>query len=146
MNKKIISPCISICKTDPRSGFCYGCARTDEEKKIWKISETSNEWKNKNLLEIQSRMSGWQLDTFKDSYKNKIREGISIYKKQCNCRKPKNKLVKDILEEWDIDIKNSFMIGDKISDQQCAKKSNIYFEFRKKNLFNQTRSILSKFY
>ena len=81
MNKKIISPCISICKTDPRSGFCYGCARTDEEKKIWKISETSNEWKNKNLLEIQSRMSGWQLDTFKDSYKNKIREGISTYKK-----------------------------------------------------------------
>lgn len=81
MNKKIISPCISICKTDPRSGFCYGCARTDEEKKIWKISETSNEWKNKNLLEIQSRMSGWQLDTFKDSYENKIREGISIYKK-----------------------------------------------------------------
>ena len=72
--------------------------------------------------------------------------GISIYKKQCNCRKPKNKLVKDILEEWDIDIKNSFMIGDKISDQQCAKKSNIYFEFRKKNLFYQTRSILSKFY
>ena len=81
MNKKIISPCISICKTDPRSGFCYGCARTDEEKKIWKISQTSNEWKNKNLLEIQSRMSGWQLDTFKDSYKNKIREGVSIYKK-----------------------------------------------------------------
>ena len=81
MNKKIISPCISICKTDPRSGFCYGCARTDEEKKIWKISETSNEWKNKNLLEIQSRMSGWQLDTFKDSYKNNIREGVSIYKK-----------------------------------------------------------------
>ncbi len=81
MNKKIISPCISICKTDPRSGFCYGCARTDEEKKIWKISETSNEWKNKNLLEIQNRMSGWQLDTFKDSYENKIREGISIYKK-----------------------------------------------------------------
>ena len=81
MNKKIISPCISICKTDPRSGFCYGCARTDEEKKIWKISETSNEWKSKNLLEIQSRMSGWQLDTFKDSYNNKIREGVSIYKK-----------------------------------------------------------------
>ena len=81
MNKKIISPCISICKTDPRSGFCYGCARTDEEKKIWKISETSNEWKNKNLLEIQNRMSGWQLDTFKDSYENKIREGITIYKK-----------------------------------------------------------------
>ena len=33
MSKKIISPCISICKTDPLTGYCYGCARTDEEKK-----------------------------------------------------------------------------------------------------------------
>jgi len=71
--------------------------------------------------------------------------GISLYKKKCNCRKPKNKMIKDIFEEWDIDIKKSFMVGDKITDQKCAKKSNIYFEFRKKNLFNQTRSILSKF-
>ena len=39
MNKKIISPCISICKTDPRSGFCYGCARTDEEKKFGKFQK-----------------------------------------------------------------------------------------------------------
>ena len=28
----IISPCISICKTDPVSGYCYGCARKTEEK------------------------------------------------------------------------------------------------------------------
>ena len=32
----IINPCISICKTDPVTGFCYGCARTEEEKNIWK--------------------------------------------------------------------------------------------------------------
>ena len=30
----IVSPCISICKTDPVTGFCYGCGRTNEEKKI----------------------------------------------------------------------------------------------------------------
>ena len=41
MNKKIISPCISICKTDPRTGYCYGCARTNEEKKIWKYEKTT---------------------------------------------------------------------------------------------------------
>ncbi len=33
MEDKVISPCISICKTDPVSGFCYGCARTNDEKK-----------------------------------------------------------------------------------------------------------------
>ena len=37
MDKKIISPCISICRTDPVTGFCYGCARTNEEKKSGKM-------------------------------------------------------------------------------------------------------------
>ncbi len=29
----IVSPCISICKTDPQTGYCYGCGRNNEEKK-----------------------------------------------------------------------------------------------------------------
>ena len=37
MNKKVISPCISICKTDPLTGFCYGCARTENEKNYGKM-------------------------------------------------------------------------------------------------------------
>ena len=31
-----VSPCISICRTDPVTGYCYGCARSNEEKRIWK--------------------------------------------------------------------------------------------------------------
>ena len=81
MNKKIISPCISICKTDPISGYCYGCARTEEEKKIWKNEKTSEGWKKKNLEIMVSRMQGWQLNTFKESYDYKIKEGISLFKK-----------------------------------------------------------------
>ena len=37
--------------------------------------------KKKNLKLLVERMKGWQLDTFKESYKNKIEEGISLYKK-----------------------------------------------------------------
>ena len=70
-NQDIISPCISICKTDPVTGYCYGCGRTNEEKKIWKKEKTSNEWKDKNIENIQNRLSGWQLETFKTSYANK---------------------------------------------------------------------------
>ena len=81
MNKKIISPCISICKTDPITGFCYGCARTNEEKKLWKDEKTPIEWKKRNLEIIISRMQGWQKDTFKESYDHKIKQGISIFKK-----------------------------------------------------------------
>ena len=78
----IISPCISICKTDPVTGLCYGCARNNEEKRIWKDENTTDEWKIKNLEEIKSRLSGWQLDSFKQSYNYKIKEGISLFKKE----------------------------------------------------------------
>ena len=81
MTDKIISPCISICKTDPVTTYCYGCARTEEEKKLWKNENTTNDWKSKNLEEIIIRMKGWQLDTFKESYKHKLNNGISLFKK-----------------------------------------------------------------
>ena len=77
----IISPCISICKTDPRTGYCYGCGRDNEEKKLWKAEDTSNQWKNDNLINIQKRLTGWQLESFKDSYKHKLENGISLFKK-----------------------------------------------------------------
>ena len=81
MSNKIISPCISICKTEPITGYCYGCARTNEEKKIRKDEKTNDDWKKENLDLIKKRMKGWQLETFNESYENKIREGISLYKK-----------------------------------------------------------------
>ena len=77
----IISPCISICKTDPKTGYCYGCGRSNEEKKNWKLESTTNQWKNDNLNEIQKRLTGWQLESFRDSYKHKVENGISLFKK-----------------------------------------------------------------
>tara|TARA_B100000945_G_scaffold82089_1_gene63295 strand:+ start:1094 stop:1357 length:264 start_codon:yes stop_codon:yes gene_type:complete len=81
MKNKIISPCISICKTDPVSGYCYGCARTNNEKILWKDENTLDEWKIKNLEIIITRMQGWQLETFKESYQHKLKKGISLFKK-----------------------------------------------------------------
>ena len=81
MSCKIISPCISICRTDPVTGYCYGCARTNEEKKFWKDESTSNQWKVENLKIIIGRMQGWQLETFKESYNHKKNEGVSLFKK-----------------------------------------------------------------
>ena len=81
MSNKIVSPCISICKTDPITGYCYGCARTIDEKKKWKNEDTSFEWKVENLKIIITRMKGWQLETFKESYDHKVKKGISIFKK-----------------------------------------------------------------
>ena len=80
----IISPCISICKTDPSTGYCYGCGRNNEEKKIWKLENTTDDWKSNNLEEIKKRLRGWQLDSFNESYQFKIKSGISLFKKNLN--------------------------------------------------------------
>jgi uncharacterized protein len=80
----IISPCISICKTDPQTGYCYGCGRNNDEKKMWKLEKTTNQWKQNNLTNIKKRLSGWQLESFNDSYSHKIKNGISLYKKNLN--------------------------------------------------------------
>ena len=87
----IISPCLSICRTDPVTGYCYGCARTNEEKRIWKDEKTTEEWKKNNLEEITKRMSGWQLESFKESYKYKTKSGISLFKEHL-IQEKKNKI------------------------------------------------------
>ena len=80
----IISPCVSICKTDPVTGYCYGCGRTNNEKKIWKDEETTNNWKENNLKILLTRLKGWQLESFKESYEHKVSHGLSLYKKELN--------------------------------------------------------------
>ena len=78
----IISPCISICKTDPLTGYCYGCGRSNDDKKKWKDEKTTDQWKIENLKQIQKRLNGWQLQSFKESYEYKVNNGISLFKKK----------------------------------------------------------------
>jgi uncharacterized protein len=47
------SPCIDICTTDPESGLCVGCGRTQEE--IVKWVAYSNKQKQQVLLNINKR-------------------------------------------------------------------------------------------
>ena len=81
-DQNIISPCISVCKTDPISGFCYGCARSSDDKKAWKDENTTNEWKLKNIELLRSRLNGWHLEAFNESYKYKQESGLSLIKKK----------------------------------------------------------------
>ena len=80
--ENVISPCISVCKTDPISGFCYGCGRSNDEKKTWKDANTTNEWKLTNIEELRNRLCGWQLEAFNESYKSKQDDGLSLIKKK----------------------------------------------------------------
>jgi D-glycero-D-manno-heptose 1,7-bisphosphate phosphatase len=44
---------------------------------------------------------------------------------KCDCRKPKTGLIKEALQDFDIIIKDSFLVGDKKSDMEMAKKAGI---------------------
>lgn len=69
---------------------------------------------------------------------------IEKYKKNSIFRKPKNGMIKNIERNWFLKKRKSFFIGDKLSDKLCAKKSNLYYEFAKENLFNQAKQLVNK--
>lgn len=73
------------------------------------------------------KLSIWMINEFK----NKEIEIQKIYfcphspKENCKCRKPKPKMVLDAKEDFNIDLKNSWFIGDKTSDMECAINAGI---------------------
>ena len=69
--------------------------------------------------------------------------GKGKYKKKSNDRKPGDGMIKKAIKKWKINTKTSFMIGDKISDKQAAKKAKIKFFYKKeKNLNTLIKNIL----
>jgi len=61
---------------------------------------------------------------------------IEKYKKLSNYRKPGNLMVENLKKNWNINLKKSIMIGDKISDKKCAIKSKLKFLYSNENLIN----------
>ena len=64
------------------------------------------------------------------------KEGIDVLKiyscphndlDNCNCKKPKTGMIDMALNDFDIDLSNSFYVGDSYSDYELAKKFNIDF-------------------
>ena len=51
------------------------------------------------------------------------------YKINCNCRKPKNLMFKNLIKRWNININKSFMIGDSKKDYLFSKKSKLRFKY-----------------
>ena len=44
---------------------------------------------------------------------------------KCHCRKPETGMIEDAIQSYDIDLSNSWMIGDKQSDMDLAKNAGI---------------------
>lgn len=43
----------------------------------------------------------------------------------CSCRKPGTKMIEEAVRKWDVNVKESFFIGDKESDIKAGKKSGL---------------------
>ena len=52
-------------------------------------------------------------------------EGREPYKVVCNCRKPKTGMIDKAVEEFNIDLKSSYGIGDRYKDVLFAKKNGM---------------------
>ena len=69
---------------------------------------------------------------------------LKSYKKNSGYRKPGNLMIEALIKKWSVDKSKSFMIGDQKKDLLAAKKSKLYFEFAKENLFSQVKKIYFK--
>lgn len=52
-------------------------------------------------------------------------KGREKYKLDCKCRKPKPGMILDLATRYNIDLKDSLLIGDKPSDIQAGKKAKV---------------------
>jgi D,D-heptose 1,7-bisphosphate phosphatase len=50
---------------------------------------------------------------------------IEHFKIRCNCRKPEIKMIENAVDEFNIDLKNSFLIGDTTTDIQTGINANL---------------------
>ena len=69
---------------------------------------------------------------------------IKKYKKNSKLRKPGNLMIENLFNKWSIDRKNSYMIGDKKSDQIAATKSKLKFFYAEEDFKKQIFKIYKK--
>jgi len=78
-------------------------------------------------LDDFSKLTSWMLEEFKknDIVISQVEFCPHTPQDNCLCRKPKILMIDNILKNFDIDLNNSWLIGDKKSDIQCAINSGI---------------------
>ena len=71
---------------------------------------------------------------------------IKKYKRKSNLRKPDNGMLLKAMKQFKLHPSECVMIGDQRSDYLCAKKSKVYFEYKKKYALDiQVNNVLKKF-
>jgi D-glycero-D-manno-heptose 1,7-bisphosphate phosphatase len=50
---------------------------------------------------------------------------VETYRKVCDCRKPATGLLQQAAEDFALDLKRSYLVGDKLSDMECAGRAGV---------------------
>jgi D-glycero-D-manno-heptose 1,7-bisphosphate phosphatase len=95
--------------------------------KLFIVTNQSGIGRNYYTQEDFETLTKWMLDEFKKE--NIVIESVHhchhAPEEKCGCRKPETGMVDEILSLHNIDLKNSWMIGDKQSDIDLALNSGI---------------------
>ena len=72
-------------------------------------------------------LTEWMVETFKEQNIDiqDVQHCPHVPNENCACRKPETGMVDDILKEYQIDLSNSWLIGDKQSDIDLAHNAGI---------------------
>lgn len=93
------------------------------------------------------KLTDWMINELKKS-------NIVIYQvefcphhpmENCKCRKPKMGMIENILKNYDVDLSNSWLIGDNLSDIDCARNAGIKNMIKINNEISDIKNI-SKFH
>jgi D-glycero-D-manno-heptose 1,7-bisphosphate phosphatase len=75
-------------------------------------------------LASELRAGGASIDDFRfcPHHPAASREGYGI---ACDCRKPRPGMILDLMKQWPVEVKGSFVVGDKPSDIETAKAAGL---------------------
>ncbi len=95
--------------------------------KLFIITNQSGISRGYYSLEDFNKLTSWMLDRFKEKEIEISQVELCPHGPNdgCRCRKPKTGMIDNILKNYDVDLENSWLIGDKSSDIKCAQNSNI---------------------
>lgn len=113
-----------VCTLDDLEIFPYvrECVRKIKEKGYYVIVVTNQSGVARGLFseEVLQEMNSYLIEeTGVDAvyYCPHYPNGkLEKYRKECNCRKPKTGMVEKACQEFQIDVKKSYMVGDRASD------------------------------
>jgi len=99
----------------------------DSGFKLFIITNQSGIGRGYYSLDDFNKLTSWMLNEFKKNSINISQVELCPHTPHdnCTCRKPLTGMVDNILENYAIDLENSWLIGDKSSDIQCAVNAKI---------------------